>query len=154
MLLGALLALIAVMWRFPATPLGRWLRETIVVPLASASRQHLVFVLIIAALFVAGSELIAIAGSYDLAMLAAWDLSLYVDAVIATVIVGVVARGAFVVRVLRARLTRSPAKRPRGRRRRARRSARKQVTDAGEAGHRVRAADVDGDRWDPVLALA
>ncbi len=129
MLIGMLLGLLAVMWRFPETPTARFLHDRLVEqPLrwvARCQRPQLIFAIVIAAMLLCGGEVIAIAGSFDLAVVMAWDLSLFVDAVIATSLVGAIARGRTVFRSLRSRWTAPAAPAVRRTRSRSRRGPRR-----------------------------
>ena len=93
---GVLLALMLVMRFAPASPIGRALnRQLVEVPLrvlGGMQRHHLIFLIVMAALLVAGSEVILALGSMDFAVLYALDVSLYVDGLLMTLALASVAR--------------------------------------------------------------
>lgn len=84
---GLLLALMAVMKLAPHSGAGRLLnRQLVELPLAlfaRMERHHLIFVLVVAALLMAGTEVLVGLGSVDFALVYALDLSLYIDGLLA-----------------------------------------------------------------------
>lgn len=96
MIAGSLLLVIVTMKLFPRVPVSRMLHQMLVeaplAALATMSRRHMIFGLILVAMLFAGAELIMMLGSADVVMVLAWDVSLYVDAVIAAWALAAVAR--------------------------------------------------------------
>lgn len=97
MLAGLMLLIILAMKLFPTLPVSRMLHVALVEAplrqLAAMGRRHLIYAAVLVGLVFAGSEVILLLGSADMVMLLAWDVSLYIDAVIATWTLSIVARG-------------------------------------------------------------
>lgn len=93
---GLLLALMAVMKLAPHSGAGRLLnRQLVELPLAlfaRMERHHLIFVLVVAALLMAGTEVLVGLGTVDFALVYALDMSLYIDGLLATMALASLAR--------------------------------------------------------------
>ena len=111
----AILATIVLRW-FPETAVARWLDRTLVAGLRRITRTHLIFLVLMGVLLVAGTELLAMAGPFDMALVVMWDVSAYIDIVLTTVVVATATRGGAGWRAIVARIP--PRRAPRARRRR------------------------------------
>jgi len=126
MFAGLLLLVIATMKLFPAIPVSRLLHRTLVeLPLhklATLSRTHLIFGVVLLGMVFASAELIMLLGSADVVMVIAWDVSLYADALIAAWTLAAVTRtkaawhalAGFILRPFRAARRRAPRARRSG----------------------------------------
>ena len=85
MLSVLLLGLITVMRLWPSVPFVRALHKMLVeIPImwiARAERSHTIVILVVAAMLIAGGEMLAIFGSLDALFFFLIDLSMYLDAV-------------------------------------------------------------------------
>lgn len=134
---GFALLIILMMKLLPDLPFSRALHRAFVeVPLrrlAEMSRQHLIYAAVLIGLTFGGIELLLLLGSTEMLMLFAWDVSLYVDALIATWTLSVVARGKAIWQGLADRCVGllRPGARPRASRRR-RGTAQEAANDSDE----------------------
>lgn len=136
---GVLLALMLVMRFAPDSSIGKALNHQLVErPLrviGGMQRHHLIFVIVMAALLVAGGEVILALGSMDFAVLYALDVSLYVDGLLMTLALASLTRTRSAMALLRAGATALAARivrragRGRARRAPARRVTRKPSND-------------------------
>lgn len=104
---GICIVMIMIMKWAPLSPLGTALnRQLVELPLqrlARLQRHHLIFVVLIVALLMAGSEAMAALGSVDFAVIYALDVSLYIDGLLMTLALASLARSRSRFAVLRAR---------------------------------------------------
>lgn len=126
-------AVLAMRW-FPQTRIARWFASATEATIAAAARierRHLVFVILMTVILVAGTELLAMAGPLDVGLVVMWDVATFVDALLATATLAAVARGRSGWRYVAQRLV------PRRGARRRRRAARAVVkADNDDEGHR------------------
>jgi len=96
MLSVLLLGLITVMRLWPSVPFVRALHKMLVeIPImwiARAERSHTIVILVVAAMLIAGGEMLAIFGSLDALFFFLIDLSMYLDAVSAVLAVAAASR--------------------------------------------------------------
>ena len=137
MVTGLLLTMVAVLRWFPETATARWLERQVAetsARLAAIERRHLVFLVLMTVVLVAGAELLAIGGPLDAGLVLLWDVATYLDIVFVTASVAAVARGRSAWRIVATRWL--PRIRPR---RRARRTAAKARPDRRSANNDERA---------------
>lgn len=95
-MLMMLLVAASAMLRYPDIPFSRLLRRWLVeAPAARLARIHpaqVIFLVIVAAVLVAGGEMILLMGGAEAALALSWQLSLYLDAGIAVAAAGALAR--------------------------------------------------------------
>ena len=110
MLTGLMICATIVLYWFPDTPIARWLDRTLVAAARKITRTHLIFLILMSVILIAGTELLAMAGPFDMALVVMWDVSAYIDIVLTTAVVAGAARGGAGRRAIVARLTarRSP----------------------------------------------
>ncbi|WP_404372018.1 hypothetical protein AB5I39_05140 [Sphingomonas sp. MMS24-J45] len=104
MLTGLVVFAIAVLRWFPETAVARWLRRVLVAPLGKITRTHLIFLVLMTVILIAGTEVLAMAGPFDMALVLVWDVSAYIDIALTTVMVASASRGAAGWRMVVARL--------------------------------------------------
>ena len=121
MLAGLTVCMMIALIGFPETALARWLDRTVVAALRKITRTHLIFLILMSVVLIAGTELLAMAGPFDMALVVLWDVSTYVDIALTTVVVASAARGGAGWRGLIGYVRR--AERPRARRNRTRKPA-------------------------------
>jgi hypothetical protein len=107
-MLFGLFAMCIIMIRFcPEAAASRFLQQTLVEPLlswlAKTKRHHIILVFVMVGVLLAAGQLIGVLATTDI-LPVALDLSLYLDAVIATSAIAVVARVATSSKVLRSYL--------------------------------------------------
>ena len=131
MVTGFLICVMIVLRGFPETALARWLDRTLVAAVRRITRTHVIFLVLMSVILIAGTELLAMAGPFDMALVLMWDVSAYIDIVLTTVVVAGAARGGAGWRMVTQRL-RSGIVRRTGRARRSRstaKAARKRAND-------------------------
>lgn len=127
MLTGLILFATIVLKVMPETAVARWLDRTLVAGLHKITRTHLIFLILMSVILVAGTELLAMAGPFDMALVLVWDLSAYIDIVLTTAVVAGANRGGAGLRMVVARVL--PRRAARARRSR---SARKVLPPAND----------------------
>ena len=135
MLTGLLVFAMIVLWGFPETAAARWTARqvaAVATALRKVSRTHLIFLVLMTVILIAGTELLAMAGPFDMALVLMWDVSAYIDIVLTTVVVASAARGGAGWRAMIARI--APRRAPRARRQRAARKAAAPANDEDRAG--------------------
>lgn len=121
MLTGLLLGAMIVLRVFPETAIARWLDTAVATAregLGRIERRHILFLILMSIVLIAGTELLAMAGPFDMALVVLWDVSTYIDIVLTTAVVAAATRGGAGWRTLVARFL--PHRAPRARRRRRR----------------------------------
>ena len=107
MLSALLLGLIAVMRLWPSVPIVRALHKVLVgMPIfwiAQAERRHIIVILVVVAMLIAGGEMLAIFGSFDALFAFSIDLSIYLDAVGAVLTVAAASRAKTTCQLFKAR---------------------------------------------------
>lgn len=129
-------AVLAMRW-FPGTPAARWFARATEATIAAAARierRHLVFVILMTVILVAGTELLAMAGPLDVGLVVMWDVATFVDALLATATLAAVARGRSGWRYVAQRLAPRRAARARRRRSAARAVVKADNDDEGHGG--------------------
>ena len=121
MLTGLMLFATIVLKMTPETACARWLDRTLVAALRKITRTHLIFLILMSIVLIAGTELLAIAGPFDMALVVLWDVSAYIDIVVTTLVVAGASRGGAGLRMIVARVL--PRRAARARRTRRSRSA-------------------------------
>lgn len=134
MLTAMVVAVMVVLRAFPETRVARWLDRTLIAALHRITRTHLIFLILMAVILIAGTELLAMAGPFDMALVLVWDVSAYVDIVLTTAAVAGIARGGAGWKVLVGRF--APRRAERARRQRA---ARKTAPPANDDERRTMA---------------
>ena len=127
MLTGLVVLAMVVLRGFPETAVAKWLDRTLVAGLRRITRTHLIFLLIMGIILIAGTELLAMAGPFDMALVLVWDVSAYIDIVLTTVVVASATRGGAGWRAIVARVL--PRRASRARRRRTVRTVRPSAND-------------------------
>lgn len=138
MLTGLVVFAIVLLRGFPETPAARWLDRTLVAGLRKITRTHLIFLILMSVILIAGTELLAMAGPFDMALVLVWDVSAYIDIALTTAVVAGASRGGAGLRVVVARFL-------------PRRSARARRSRVGTPSKAKPANDDDGPR---VFAVA
>ncbi|MBP2275112.1 hypothetical protein D9M73_109770 [compost metagenome] len=124
MLTGLLLGAMIVLRVFPETAIARWLDTAVAAAregLGRIERRHILFLILMSIILIAGTELLAMAGPLDMALVVLWDVSTYIDIVLTTAVVATATRGGAGWRTLIARFL--PHRAPRAQRRRGKRAA-------------------------------
>jgi hypothetical protein len=124
MLTGLLVMAMVVLSGFPETATARWLDRAltaVVAALGRIERRHLIFLILMTVILVAGAELLAMGGPLDAGLIAMWDVSTYLDIVLTTVVVAGATRGVVGWRAIVGRF--APRRAARARRRRIVRNA-------------------------------
>lgn len=119
MLTGLLLGAMIVLRVFPETAIARWLDTAVATAregLGKIERRHILFLILMSIVLIAGTELLAMAGPFDMALVVLWDVSTYIDIVLTTAVIATATRGGAGWRTLIARFL--PRRAPRARRRR------------------------------------
>lgn len=104
MLTGLALFAIMVLRGFPETAAARWLQRMAVAPLGKISRTHVIFLILMSVILIAGTELLAMAGPFDMALVLVWDVSAYIDIALTTVVIAGASRSGAGWRMIVARL--------------------------------------------------
>ncbi len=106
MLVGLLVAIIVTLRCWPETAAARWIERTVIdatrARLAMLERRHIILLLLIPIMLVAGAEMLAMLGSTDLAMLVMLDMASYIDIVVTGAVVATATRIGAGVRAVRA----------------------------------------------------
>lgn len=129
MLTGLLVFAMVVLRGFPETAAARWLDRVVaasVAALGRIERRHLIFLILMTVVLIAGAELLAMGGPLDAGLIVLWDISTYVDIVLTTAVIAGATRGAVGWRAIVARFA------PRRSGARRRRVARKAAKPANE----------------------
>ena len=130
MLTGLVLLAIAVLRGFPETAAARWLQRSVVAPLGTISRTHVIFLILMSVILIAGTELLAMAGPFDMALVLVWDVSAYIDIALTTVVIAGAARSRSGWRLVAQRVLSAIVRR--GRRARRSRTGRKLLPPAND----------------------
>lgn len=134
MLTGLLVFAMVVLRGFPETAAARWLDRVVaasVAALGRIERRHLIFLILMTVVLIAGAELLAMGGPLDAGLIVLWDISTYIDIVLTTVAVAAAARGATGWRVIAVRF--APRRTSRARRQRAARKGTPPANDDDRA---------------------
>jgi len=83
MLTGLPICTMIVLKGVPETTVARWLDRTLVAALRKITRTHLIFLMLMSVILIAGTELLALAGPFDMALVVMWDVAAYIDIILA-----------------------------------------------------------------------
>ncbi len=96
MLAGLLLLITVTLRWWPETSAARWIQRMLVdatrARLATLERRHLILLVLIPIMLIAGAEMLAMLGSADLAMFVLLDMASYIDIVLTGVVVATATR--------------------------------------------------------------